>query len=274
MKRTLLIINANSGSANAVGEDEVVDSLQSAGFEIVQILKLPDDDMPTKTSIEHSRFDIVAILSGDGTINALCKSLAGWAGAILPLPGGTMNLLCRKLYGDADLRQILSSLPDADLQIAPVPVIHAAGFEVLTGLIAGPSTEWGKVREGLRAMDVATLVQHVPEAWAGTVEGQSVGIAGCDDRYPAIFVEPSTATELSVLAFKADGVGDMLSHGIAWMRRDFRDGPHESLGDMSEVTIIDDDDEVGLLVDGEQETTASPLMCRAGTSSVKFVRLA
>ena len=184
-----------------------------------------------------------------------------------------MNLLCRKLHGDADLSGLLLRLPDSDQEPAPVPVVFAAGFEVLTGLIAGPSTEWGKVREGLREMDVATLVQQVPEAWSGTVEGQSVGIQGHEGRYPAIFVEPSTVTELSVIAFKADGIGDMLSHGIAWLRRDFREGPHDKIGVMGEVTIVDDDNEVGLLVDGEQETTASPLVCRAGVSSVKFVKI-
>lgn len=274
MKRTLLIINANSGSANAVGEDEVVGSLRGAGFDVADVVRLPDDNLPTKTGVEKGGFDTVVILSGDGTISALCKTLSGWDGAILPLPGGTMNLLCRKLHGDVALPELLAGLSNRRLDAAPVPVIYAAGFEVLTGLIAGPSTEWGKVREGLREMDVATLVQQVPEAWAGTVEGQSVGIAGRKDRYPAIFVEPSTESELSVIAFKADGVGDMLSHGIAWLRRDFREGPNDNLGAMPEVTIIDDDHEVGLLVDGEQEKTTSPLVCRAGMSSVKFVSLA
>jgi hypothetical protein len=185
-----------------------------------------------------------------------------------------MNLLCRKLHGDVALPALLADLSNRQLDAAPVPVIYAAGFEVLTGLIAGPSTEWGKVREGLREMDVATLVQQVPEAWAGTVEGQSVGIAGREGRYPAIFVEPSTASELSVIAFKAEGVGDMLSHGIAWLRKDFRDGPNDNLGAMPEVTVIDDDHEIGLLVDGEQEKTTSPLVCRSGISSVKFASLA
>ena len=274
MKRALLIINANSGSANAVGEEEIVGSLRDAGLDVAQVVRIPEDDLPAKTAVEQAGFDIVVILSGDGTISALCKALSGWDGAILPLPGGTMNLLCRKLHGDVALPELLAGLSNSNLNAAPVPVIYAAGFEVLTGLIAGPSTEWGKVREGLREMDVATLVQQVPEAWAGTVEGQSVGIAGRDDRYPAIFVEPSTASELSVIAFKAEGVGDMLSHGIAWLRRDFREGPNDNLGAMPEVTIVDDDHEVGLLVDGEQEKTTSPLVCRAGMSSVNFVSLA
>lgn len=273
MKRTLLIINANSGTANAVGEKEIVDSLQSVGFDIAQLLKIPEDELPTRASVEQGSFDAVVILSGDGTISALCKALAGWDGSILPLPGGTMNLLCRKLHGEFLLTELLLCLSASNLEPAPVPVIRAAGFEVLTGLIAGPSTEWGKVREGLREMDVASLVQQVPEAWAGTVEGQSVGIKGREGGYPAIFVEPSTGTALSVIAFKADGIGDMLSHGIAWLRRDFRDGPNDDLGVMAEVTIIDDDHEIGLLVDGEQESTTSPLICRAGMSSVKFVGL-
>ena len=38
MNRTLLIINANSGSANTVGEEEITEGLQNAGFDIAQLL--------------------------------------------------------------------------------------------------------------------------------------------------------------------------------------------------------------------------------------------
>ena len=44
----------------------------------------------------------VVILSGDGTISALCKALAGWKGAIFPLPGGTCPTPTRTNWNGTD----------------------------------------------------------------------------------------------------------------------------------------------------------------------------
>lgn len=272
MKRTLLVINTGSGSADAIGQDEIARHLTDAGYDIRKIVILPARDLPTRAEVEAGGIDLVTILSGDGTVSSLCKKLSGWDGTILPLPGGTMNLLCRKLHGDVQISELLAALVRAQMISGPVPVVRAAGFEILTGLIAGPSSEWGKVREGLRERNVASLLQEVPGAWNDTIKGQSMRLLGREDRYPAIFVEPVSSEVLSVIAFRADGIGDMLGHGIAWLRRDFREGPHDYLGQMSEVTIIDDDLEIGLLVDGEQQVAKSPLICQAGMSSVNFMR--
>lgn len=273
MKRTLLIVNADSGSAKAVGEEELIKHLHAGGFDVIRQVKLPGDDIPTRKSVEAGDFEIVAVLSGDGTVAGVCSALAGWSGAILILPGGTMNLLSRRLHGEITAQDLLAKLADGETVTAPVSVIEVEGREVLTGMIAGPSTEWGKVREGLRNLDVAELVEKVPEAWAATTENESVHIEGSDDGYPAIFVEPLENGKLGVLAFKANNVGDMFAHGIAWLRRDFREGPSDDLGQMTEVTIVDDDKKLGLLVDGEQDEATSPLKCVAAMSSVNFIRI-
>ena len=41
----------------------------------------------------------LAIFTGDGSLNAAITNLYGWGGKILVLPGGTMNLLCKRLNG-------------------------------------------------------------------------------------------------------------------------------------------------------------------------------
>ncbi len=184
-----------------------------------------------------------------------------------------MNLLSRRLHGELPVVELLDKLADGKWRSESVSVVKADGREILTGLTAGPSTEWGKVREGIRQKDVADLVEKVPEAWSETVDGAGVTVEGRDGRYPSIFVEPLDAATLSVTAFKADGIKDMLAHGIAWLRGDFRNGPSDDLGKMAEVTILGDGKKLGLLVDGEQEDSQSPLICKAGISSVNFIQM-
>jgi Diacylglycerol kinase catalytic domain len=272
MKQTLLIINKASGSVGNVDNEELKIAFAAAGFAIEHIVELPDDKLPERAEIETGGYEVVATLSGDGTVAGVCEKLSGWSGALLVLPGGTMNLLSRRLYGEQTVSSLLELLAQSPHSADRVSVVNTPVAEVFTGLIAGPSTRWGEVRESIRNLDLAEMVEKVPEAWAATTTSENVRIEGIDGGYPAIFVEPLDDGTLGVRAFRADGVGDMLSHGIAWLRRDFRDGPHDELGNMRAVNIIDDsDDEIGLLLDGEQASARSPFQCVAGQSSLKFI---
>ncbi|MBL0925225.1 MAG: hypothetical protein IBJ12_12260 [Sphingomonadaceae bacterium] len=275
MKRTLLVINKSSGSVGEVDFEELTSAFQTAGFSLEHIVELPRDELPHRADVEKMAVDVVATLSGDGTVASVCSRLKGWGGALLVLPGGTMNLLSRRLYGEQSIPGLLQSLGQAQQEPRHVSVIETAQGEVFTGLIAGPSTRWGEVRESIRHLDLAEMVEKVPEAWAATTTSDSVRVEGLEGGYPAIFVEPLDNGNLCVRAFRADGLGDMLSHGMAWLRRDFRNGPHDDLGEMRAVDIIDDGDaEIGLLLDGEQASGQSPFRCVAGRSSVKFITIA
>jgi hypothetical protein len=274
VKRTFLIINANSGNAQAVSELELAQSLRAAGLDIIKRLDVANDDLPDRETVESADADVVVTLSGDGTISGVCEKLAGWQGSVLVLPGGTMNLLSRRLHGDIDLAELLAKLPDAELTVAPVSVVCVQGREILTGLTAGPSTRWGEVREGIRQGDMASLAEIVPSAWSETLAKDGVWIDGnTRETYAGIFVEPVDAQTLSVIAFRANNLGDMVGHGIAWLRRDFREGPRDDLGNMPAVTIMGDDPTTGLLIDGEVDESPLPLTCTAGMSSVQFLRL-
>lgn len=273
MKPTLLIVNSASGSAGAIERDELLVKLQACGLDIIETVEMPDNDIPDRKAVEKTGVEVVTVLSGDGTVASVCDTLIGWDGQILILPGGTMNLLSRRLHGELGVAEVLDGLAGSDWISAPVSVVKLGKREILTGLTAGPSTEWGKVREGIRQKDVADLVEKVPEAWSETVDGEGVTVEGRNGNYPSIFVEPFDAETLSVTAFKADGIKDMVAHGIAWLRGDFRNGPSDDLGKMPEVTIIGADKKLGLLVDGEQEDSQSPLICKAGISSVNFIQM-
>lgn len=274
MKRSLLIINTLSGSAAAVDLTEVKEALKAAGLSVEHLAQMPDDDCPDRAAVEKLGAEAVVVLSGDGTVASLCEELRDWAGALLVLPGGTMNLLSRRLHGDIALAELLEKLNGATLEAVRIPVVCLGEHEILTGLTVGPSTRWGEVREGIRHGDVASLAQAVPEAWSETLSEDGVWVEGRErEAYAGIFVEPNDQASLSVTAFRANNIGDMLGHGVAWLRRDFREGPRDELGLMADVTIVGDDKETGLLIDGEYEDGHLPIACRAGLSSVNFFRI-
>lgn len=275
MKRTLLVINSNSGNANSVDEDVLAATFVAGGFDIQSRISLPDGQLPSRAVVEAQGFSTVAVCAGDGTVSSLCSKLAGWQGEILVLPGGTMNLLSRRLHGDHLLSELLENLPNISNPATSVPVIKVGEAEILTGLTVGPSTRWGKVREGIRQVDITSLSETVPEAWSETLGDEGVWLEGTKrEHYAGIFIEPLDGQNMSVIAFKANSLGDMVNHGLAWLRHDFREGPRDELGVMPNATVVGDQLETGILVDGEYRDWTLPLTCSAAMSSVRFLRIA
>lgn len=274
MKLTLLVINSESGNAGSVDGEALATAFQASGFDLVAKVTLPTEDLPTRTCLEARSIHTVAICAGDGTISSLCSRLRGWAGEILVLPGGTMNLLSRRLHGEYNLPEMVDLLPSIHKTATPVPVIMVDDVEILTGLTVGPSTRWGKVREGIRQADVTSLSATVPEAWSETLGDHGVWLKGAQrEAYAGIFMQPHDAQYISVIAFKANSIGDMVNHGLAWLRRDFREGPHDALGLMHSATVVGERAETGILVDGEYADRTLPVSCHAAMSSVRFLRM-
>ena len=271
MKNALLIYNTRSGSAGAMDEEALFRSLKSGGYNTSATIIVPHQDIPSREDIVAAGFTALVIVSGDGTIASVYQKMAGWNGELLVLPGGTMNLLSRRLHGDRPVIEVLQGLAAGKVEVRHVPVIHTDAGDILTGLTCGSSTEWGGVREELRQGNVEQIFAKASEAWSATTENHSVYVDGDGRKYPSIFVEPLNTGSLNVIGIRADGARDMIAHGVAWLKRDFREGPRDELGQMNSVTIIDDTDSVmGLLIDGEPGQGTSPLTCTAAQSDVKF----
>lgn len=273
MKRTILVSNSSSGSVAAVDDEWLMTALQEGGYPVSHRLSLPDDALPKVAWLADNAIDAVVVLAGDGTVGSLCESLAGWNGDILVLPGGTMNLLSRRLHGEADVTEILGKLSADTVPAVQVPIVRVGDKEIFTGITVGPSTKWGEVREGIRQSDVTALRETVPAAWAETMGDDGVWLRGHEDTvYAGIFVEPFDAENVNIIAFRANNLGDMVGHGLAWIRRDFRTGPRDELGVMTQAAILGDHVHTGILIDGEHDDCNLPLTATAGLSSVRFIR--
>lgn len=274
MKRAILVRNSSSGNAAAVDDGALISALQRGGFEISAFVTLPNDELPDRPSLEALAIETVIIYAGDGTISSFCEKIASWRGDILVLPGGTMNLLARRLHGEITIADFVPVLPKLHDEAGSIAVVVMDGREIFTGLTVGPSTRWGEVREGIRQGDVDSLREMVPAAWSETLGDDGVWLQGNDQAaYAGIFVEPFDADNVNIIAFKANSVADMVGHGLAWIRRDFRTGPRDDLGIMESAVVTGNQNETGVLIDGEYEDRALPLTCTAAMSSVRFLRL-
>lgn len=106
--RPALICNSQSGSYDEAVHRQLVDACRAAGVPLAATVALPDDDLPDAEALRAQDIDLLAVWTGDGTINAAATRCAGWSGAVLPLPGGTLNLLSKQLHGDRPAADILT----------------------------------------------------------------------------------------------------------------------------------------------------------------------
>lgn len=257
MTCTWLIVNEASGSYDADVIADIVTCFAHSGHPVDCIVRCPDEDLPTPDKLRSSGVETLAIYAGDGTTNSALKAAAGWDGAVLILPGGTMNLLARALHGDQPYDAIIAEAARSR-RTRKLHTVEIGESTAYVGVIAGPSTSWAHVREDARHGEVTDLLFNaIPAAISESLSGPQVGIDGHEESFPAIFASPREDT-LALCGFTASGVGEIVAHASAWLNGDFRDGPRVDLGNAPSATLTSDAETIGLLIDGE------PAECRPG----------
>ncbi|WP_336959792.1 diacylglycerol/lipid kinase family protein [Sphingobium aquiterrae] len=260
MSGTWLIVNSASGSFAPARVEAIVAAFAAGGRPVTRTIRLPEEPLPDAAAAHAGAPELIAIFTGDGTVSAAVDRLGpdegAWNGPLLILPGGTMNLLARKLHGDGEAEAIVAAALGGPFKTVRMMQARGCGQQSLVGIIAGPTTAWGAVREDLRNTDLAALAKSVPQALDKTLNGDPMTVAGVDGHYQAIFVEPQQDM-LEATGIKAANFGELLQHGFAWLNRDFLGGPTEPLLRARQVTI-GGEDVIGLLVDGERASARGP----------------
>lgn len=203
MQRLWFITNPQSGSSDAARAEVILTALAERGLTLAGRTDFPDDPLPTPRTLGDAGVDTVVLFAGDGTINASVGTLADWGGAILVLPGGTMNMLAKELHGDADPVTIVAAAQDRGRRIA-LPFVAAGEQRALVGLIVGPAANWYRAREHIRARRVAGLWPAVRTAWRHTF-GRGVrlgGVPGFPAQAQAAYIRPD-GDALAIMAIDA-----------------------------------------------------------------------
>lgn len=253
-----LVTNKASGSNTGTSLSDLRDACAAAGLDVAGTTCFPDDDLPTAKSLDAAGVGLVTIYTGDGTVNALVTSLYGWNGAVLILPGGTMNLLYHRLHGEREMAEVLAAVAANGVRRVRPDIIRCADKgDGLSGVMAGPGTQWNDVREAIRKVDIPAMAAGTAQAIGSSVAAPMIACKGLGrpEGYPLVMLTPEQGGFV-VDAYYAETLEEYLAQGLALLKRDFREGPHDTLGTVTELTIENVADEpVGLLVDGEPADT-------------------
>lgn len=274
---TWLIYNGSSGSHDDERLRALVAELTTAGRPPARVIDCKDGT-PDASEADAAGLSLIVIHGGDGTLSRSIGKLEGFTGAVLPLPGGTYNLLSRRIFGERDALEIVALLTSGELAPHRPPCIRGEGLLALSELLAGPGAKWADVREELREAHIGEVIAKGWDAAATSAVGPMVGLAepqaGREDGYAGLRLCP-TATGITIDGYAAEGLGDYVQQGIAILKRDFRDGPHDELGSARRVVCRSlDDAPIPLMVDGERSEGGSQLSFSLDTLGCDLLGLA
>lgn len=260
-----LITNAASGSNSDAAVEALAALLSACGCKPMRLIRFPDEDLPTGMALDAAGVKTLAVFAGDGTINAAATKAEGWDGAILVLPGGTMNLLSKALHGYVTAQDVIARVGAGTFDRLPRPAVRTSQGTALVEVLAGPGAMWADVRESVRDFDLGAVAETFSKALRETREGAGVTIASSAkaDGYRALRVAPDE-DGLQVEGYDFSDFADFAAQGFAMLvKRDFRLGPHDDLGHFATVECTSDSP-IALMIDGER---------RQGTPCETFTRI-
>src|SRR5665213_3017809 len=147
--RVVAVLNTGSGSCDAHSEGEALAIFAEADLGHAQVFCVPPPESEAALANAVADADVLVVLGGDGTIRSAAEKCRGLATFLVPLPGGTMNMLPKALYGALAWREALKAV------LAAPGVHHVSGgsagrHSFFVAAILGAPTLWADAREAVR----------------------------------------------------------------------------------------------------------------------------
>lgn len=149
IRRVVVLVNPLSGSVGprAAAEAEAIMAEYPCESQVVE---LAGETMDAQiTAALSSTPDVLFVLAGDGTARAVASRAGPHGPLVAPLPGGTMNMLPKALYGTTDWKAALR----AALESGAARSVSGGGVEgqafYCAGIFGSPAL-WAPAREAMR----------------------------------------------------------------------------------------------------------------------------
>ncbi len=257
-----LVVNPASGSNNAGSSETITAALTERGWQVDRVIAFPDEDLPDQAMLNAAGIRLLVAYTGDGSVNTLINKMSGWGGTVLVLPGGTMNLLARRLHRGLDVGAILDIVAGGGARTCRLACVRYDAGLALAGLLVGPGTSWGRVRESMRNLALAEVATETIGAIRQTTTGPNVVAPESrltrEGGYPLVELTPGEHG-IQIDGYFAEAALDYAGQAWAALRRRFREGPHDRLGLAEAIVLASvDGSPLPCLIDGEPAECPSP----------------
>ena len=270
MEKLWMITNPASGSASAAKCDAIEAIFEEKGMELVRRTTFPEEGLPSVEDLVSANVDTVVLFAGDGTVNAAACKYDKWTGKALILPGGTMNVLAKRLHGDAEPHDIVHAA-HANPIVRSMPFVESGPHRAFCALIVGPAAVWAGAREAVRYRRFKRFRRAVWLAWSRTWQRGISIFDGTRRRggYKALLIAPEDGW-LKISAFSASNVRQAIGLGWKWLWGNWHDAA--TVDDLRSAHVtVSGGRALDALFDGEEVKLPSPARISSGESKLSFV---
>ncbi|MBA4228168.1 MAG: hypothetical protein C0456_16235 [Hyphomonas sp.] len=225
-----IIVNEKSGSVPEDGRAQLAAFIAEEGHEAVLPADLEVALEDQVAALMSAGCEAIAVWGGDGTICAVLQSANGSV-PVLVLPGGTMNLLPKRLHHDElDWKKIVHSVLKA-----PKPSWIAAGEvggqRFYVAALFGQLTHIGASREAVREGAILEAVSILTDRDALDIESNiqvEVDQPGTLRECPAtaVAVIPAEQDGLEIAVIAPDNHLDLAASAMDALARGWRESAH------------------------------------------------
>jgi diacylglycerol kinase family enzyme len=145
--KALVFFNAKAGSVSEADREKLIAALGEAG--IIQYALIGPEKLSAKLFRRVHDFDVIIVLGGDGTARAVAELAPRDGPPLILLPGGTLNVLPRALYGELAWPEALKAALERG-KVTRLASGTANGKPFFVAAIFGAPTLLARAREAMR----------------------------------------------------------------------------------------------------------------------------
>lgn len=270
MEKLWFISNTASGTATKAKCEALEAIFEERGMVLAGRTHFPDEPLPEIAELDSAGADTVVLFAGDGTVNAAACKYDSWKGKALILPGGTMNVLAKRLHGAAEPADVVHAAHENPV-LRQLPFVESGPHRAFCALIVGPAAAWAGAREAVRYRRFKRFFRAVGLAWARTWSRGVTLFDGTRKRgnYKALLIAPEDGW-LKITAFSMTSFGQAARLGWEWLFGNVSNAPSVDDTRAAHATISGRK-ALHALFDGEEAMLQSPASVSSGTSNLKFV---
>lgn len=277
---TAVIINMAAGRSSDISE-EVITIFERFNYPkpTIQLVE-PSELAKALETIKRGATDLLVIYGGDGT----CKSgamAAREAGIpLIALPGGTMNMLPKALYGTDKWQDALElALSQSGPRWQVGGLVNERIF--FCGAIIGDPITMSEARESLRDGEIIEAVKHLPDIVTAIAHGDQFEFKvdgklfetqanGLQIYCPSMTKGATNPGAFELASVPQLSIAQVFGIGARALTQDWRDSVHVKTAHAQHVSIYGNG-AFEILLDGESETVKCPIDVKFETEGVRVL---
>jgi diacylglycerol kinase family enzyme len=157
VRKALVLLNEKAGSVGPKAGAQLVEALNASGVE--QFVIVDATRMSRRSFQRANQFDAIIVLGGDGTARAAAELAPRNGPPLILLPGGTLNILPKALYGERPWPEAITAVLERGVE-RRLPVGRANGEAFYVAGFFGPPTLLARARESVREGKPLQAVQR------------------------------------------------------------------------------------------------------------------